>query len=154
MEEDDLMAAGFSFSTETRDVDRDFVHRYLSTESGWARGIPRDVVDTAIDHSVCASAFHHGRQVGFGRAISDCATFAYVDDVFVVAAHHGLGVATLLMETLMDHGALRHVKSWWLLAEHPDARRVFTRLGFTDPEPDRLARWMALPGRSRGFWTD
>lgn len=154
MREVDLTDADYSFSTDTGDVDRDFVHSYLSMESGWARGIPRDVVDTALDHSVCVSAFHGGRQIGFGRAISDFATFAYVDDVFVVAAHRRLGIATLMMKTLMSHVSLREVKSWWLLADDPDARRTFMSVGFADPERERLTRWMAIPGRSRGFWLE
>jgi hypothetical protein len=45
---------------------------------------------------------------------------------------------------------LADVKSWWLLADSREARALSLRTGFVDPEPERMARWMALPNRSRG----
>jgi GNAT superfamily N-acetyltransferase len=128
------------------------VHRFLANEAPWSLGIPRSVFDRSLDNSLCASAFFGGRQVGFARVISDHATFAYADDVFVLSEHRRMGIASWLLSTLMRCEELGEVKSWWLMTDDQRARRTFERLGFTTPEEERLARWMALPGRSRGFW--
>lgn len=152
MTELELAALGYTLSTDTRAVDRGMVHRFLASEAPWSLGVPREVVDRALDNSVCASAFLHEHQIGFARVVSDRATFAYIDDVFVLEQHRGLGIAHWLAATLMQSDELQSVKSWWLMAGEEAARRTFGRLGFVAPEADRLARWMALPGRSRGFW--
>lgn len=139
-------------SADPARLDRAFIHQYLSSHAPWALGVPRAVMDRAVDHSVCVGAYHDGQQVGFARAVTDQATFAYIDDVFVTDEHRQAGVATRLVMTLLEMEELRHVKSWWLLAEDPHARSLFTGLGFGRPEPERLRRWMALPNRSRGYW--
>lgn len=116
------------------------------------RGAPRRVVDRAIDHSLCFGLYLGEEQVGFARVITDCATFAYVDDVFVVAAHRRGGLAGRLVDAMLSHPELESVKSWWLLAGSEAARRFFERAGFRAPEPERLRRWMTLPGGGRGFY--
>ena len=47
-------------------VDVDVVHRYLSDESYWAKGITRERVARSIEHSIPFSAFEDGVQVGLG----------------------------------------------------------------------------------------
>jgi GNAT superfamily N-acetyltransferase len=110
------------------------------------------VLDRAIDNSVCLGLYHGTAQVGFARAVTDRATFAYIDDVFVVPEHRGIGLGRWLVSSLMDGEEVRAVKSWWLLADDAVARRMFEAVGFAEPEPERLLRWMALPNRSRGDW--
>jgi GNAT superfamily N-acetyltransferase len=149
---DELASSGFSVSTDDARIDRDFVHRFLTGEAPWALDIPRHVVDRAIDHSLCVGAYLHQAQVGFARAITDQATFAYVDDLFVISEHRGMGLGRWLVATLLAQDEVREVKSWWLLSDDQAARRLFSSFGFAAPEPERLARWMAIPGRSREFW--
>ncbi|MEJ2041927.1 MAG: hypothetical protein P8X74_12270 [Reinekea sp.] len=50
-------------------------------------------VRTSIENSVCFAAFWQGEQIGFARVITDCATFAYLADVFVLEGYNGHGVA-------------------------------------------------------------
>ena len=78
-------------STDETRLDLDTVHGFLAG-SYWAAGIPREVVERSIRHSICFGAFDRGRQVGFARVISDRATFAYVADVFVLDDHRGRGI--------------------------------------------------------------
>jgi GNAT superfamily N-acetyltransferase len=139
-------------SSERSRLDRDFVHGYLSTSAPWALGIPREVLDRAIDHSVCVGAYDPDLQIGFARAVTDQATFAYIDDVFVLDGYRRSGLGGRMVAALMDLPELGRVKSWWLMADDPDARRLFGRLGFDTPEPERLARWMTVRNRSRGYW--
>ena len=44
---------GFEISTDPARLDRALIHRFLHDESYWAKGVPRDVVDRAIDNSLC-----------------------------------------------------------------------------------------------------
>ncbi|HKR62382.1 MAG TPA: hypothetical protein VJZ00_01520 [Thermoanaerobaculia bacterium] len=67
-------------TSERARMDVDAIHRFLSEESYWAKGIPRELVARAIEHSLCFGAFDGETQVGFARAITDYATFAYIAD--------------------------------------------------------------------------
>lgn len=142
----------YRVSTDPAKIDRELVHRFLSEESAWARGVPRRVVDRTIDYSLCFGIYRGEEQVGFARVITDRATFAYVDDVFVAAAHRRSGLAGRLVDAVLAHPELGGVKSWWLLADSEAAREFFERAGFRTPEPKRLSRWMTLPGGGRGFY--
>src|SRR5205814_416365 len=44
-------------SSDTRHVDRDLVWRFLHDDAYWSVGVPRDIVERAIDGSICFSAF-------------------------------------------------------------------------------------------------
>jgi GNAT superfamily N-acetyltransferase len=117
------------------------------------QGIPREVVERSIHNSLCFGLYAPAGQVGFGRVITDYATFAYIEDVFVTTDHRGLGLATWLVLTILQHPSLKGLRSWWLLASSSEARRLFEKAGFRTPHMERLERWMALPGGSRGFYT-
>jgi hypothetical protein len=58
------------------------IHAALAV-SYWAEGIPRPVVEKAIANSLCLGLYEGSRQVGFARAVTDRATYAYVADVYV-----------------------------------------------------------------------
>lgn len=83
---------GFEVSTDKARIDLDVVHGFLS-RIYWAENIPRDVMARAIDGAMCFSIFDPaGLQVGFGRVITDRATFAWLSDVFVLESHRGRGL--------------------------------------------------------------
>lgn len=134
----------YSISDDPARIDRGLVYRFLSEESAWMRGAPRRVVDRAIDHSLCFGLYLGEEQVGFARVITDCATFAYVDDVFVVAEASQADSWTRCSPTRSSRASSRG--GCW------PARRFFERAGFRAPEPERLRRWMTLPGGGRGFY--
>ena len=139
-------------STDPRRIDRELVHRLLSESSAWARSIPREVSDRAIENSLCFGLYSSRGQVGFARVVTDYATFAYVEDVFVVEARRHGGLAGRLVNAILSHPDLRGIKSWWLLAGSEAARRLFERAGFYTPGSERLGRWMMLSRGGRGFY--
>ena len=148
-----ISPSGFEISHDPARVDFGFVRHFLSEESPWARGIPTEALRRAIDNSLCFSIFEPGeKQVGFARVVSDLATFAYVDDLFVDENYRGRGLGGALVNAVLTHPDLCSVKSWWLFASGPEARRLFERHGFRQPERERLARWMTTPGGTRGYW--
>lgn len=114
-------------STDRARVDLDVVHGFLKT-SYWSPGVPREVVERAVQNSLCFSAFIAGRQVGFARVITDQATFAYLADVFVLPKHRGNGIGSALIAAVMAHPALQHLRRRLLATR--DAHELYARFGF------------------------
>ena len=101
--------------TDPARLDIDYVHAFL-VNSYWSRGIPRDVV---------------------ARVISDCATFAYIADVFVDEAHRGRGLGKLLMRAIMSHPELHGLRRWTLGTR--DAHGLYRQFGFRElAHPERF----------------
>ena len=117
----------YEISTDTARFDIGLIHEFLRS-SYWARNIPRTVVEKAIANSICFGAFADGRQVGFARAITDRATFAYLADVFVVPKHRGRGVSKLLMQAFLEHPDLQGLRRWLLATK--DAHGLYAKFGF------------------------
>jgi GNAT superfamily N-acetyltransferase len=128
---------GYTISDDPARVDVDAVHRYLSEESYWAPGIPRDVVERSIAGSLPFGLYApDGSLAGFARAVTDRAVFAYVADVFVLDAHRGRGLGVWLMEVMVGHPDLQGLRRWVLYTE--DAHGLYERFGFgPDRTPNR-----------------
>jgi len=110
-------------------LDVAMIHRYLSEESYWARGIARERVERSIAHSHCFGAYDGEAQVGFARVITDYATFAYLADVFVLPSHRGRGVSKQLMAAIRAHPELQELRRWHLVTR--DAHALYAQFGFT-----------------------
>lgn len=121
-------------STDPARLDMDVVHGYLSGESYWARGVPRDQLERALAHSLCFGVYRSGRlgrlgrQIGFGRVVTDRATFAYLADVFLLEAERGGGLGRWLIETIHRHPDLQGLRRWLLCTR--DAHEFYERLGW------------------------
>jgi GNAT superfamily N-acetyltransferase len=136
-------AGQVAISTEVSRLDLDMVHGFLAG-SYWAAGIPREVVERAVRHSLCFGAYLGDRQVGFARVISDRATYAYVSDVFVLPSERGRGVGGRLMAAIMTHPELQGLRRWTLFTR--DAHALYRRFGFGDARyPDRLMEILTDP---------
>ena len=121
---------GYELDDDRVRIDVDFVFRYLSLESYWARGRPREVVEGAIAGSARVIGLYRGeRQVGFARVISDGAVIAYLGDVFVDPAHRGRGLGVELVREAVDGGPQREL-SWRL--DTSDAAGLYARFGFKE----------------------
>ena len=126
----------FLISTDPASLDRNVIHRFL-TNCYWAKGIPREVVERSIEHSLCFGVYDDaGAQVGFARVISDYATFAYIADVFVLESHRGRGLGKELMECIRQHPLLQGLRRWNLSTK--DAHGLYAQYGFVPPaSPER-----------------
>lgn len=114
-------------TTDRVRLDVDLVHRFLST-AYWASGRPREVVERSIQNSLCFGAFRDGRQVAFGRAITDRAVFAYIADVFVVPDCRGQGIGKTIVAAMLEHPDLRGLQV--VLLRTRDAGRLYSQFGF------------------------
>lgn len=115
-------------TTDRARLDVALIHRYLSEESYWAKGIPRERLERAIANSLCFGAFEDGMQVGFARVVTDRATFAYLADVFVLPSHRGRGISKTIMEAVRTHPDLQGLRRWHLSTL--DAHGLYEQYGF------------------------
>ncbi len=129
---------GLLISTERSLLQIDSIHRFLSQVSYWAAERTKEQTITAIENSICFGIYDGNEQVGFARVVSDCATFAYVGDVYVIGTHRGRGLSKWLMQTIIDHPELQGLRRWILATR--DAHGLYSQFDF---EPLRFPeRWM------------
>lgn len=138
----DSLAQGYEISTDNDRIDAERVHRWMSTDSYWAKGRAREHQDRAIAGSLNFGVYEtvSGEQVAYARVVTDMATFAWLCDVYVDRSVRGKGIGTALVERVREELrplGLRRI----LLATH-DAHGVYEKLGFAGlAKPDQ---WMAL----------
>lgn len=123
-----LGAGEYLVTTDPSRLDVKMIHNFLATQSYWARGIPRALVEKSIRNSMCFGVFRGDDQAGFARVVSDLATFAYLGDVFVLPEFRGHGLSKWLMECITSHSDLKHLRRWILLTG--DAHGLYTKFGF------------------------
>ena len=138
-------ASAIQVSTDPARLDRELVHAFLSRESYWALGIAREVVDRAIDGSVPFGVYEGGAQVGFARAVTDGATFAWIADVFVVRSHRGRGLGRALVEAVLADPRVRAARN--VLLGTADAHGLYTPHGFTALTSPERYLILRRPGR-------
>jgi GNAT superfamily N-acetyltransferase len=135
-------------STDQELLDIETIHGFL-TESYWAQGVPREVVERSIRHSICFGAFDGDAQVGFARVVTDRATFAYVADVFVLPSHRGRDIGKHLMAGIVSHPELQNLRLWALFTR--DAHGLYRQYGFREARfPDRLMERRTTDPYGRG----
>jgi GNAT superfamily N-acetyltransferase len=109
-----------------------FVYHYLHDNMYWAKSMTFDSFERSIQNSaVVFGVYDHlagERQLGFARVVSDCATFAYLTDVFIVDTYQGQGLSKLLMQSVIDHPQLQGLRRFLLVTE--DACGLYAKFGF------------------------
>ncbi|KYF85858.1 GNAT family N-acetyltransferase [Sorangium sp. So ce388] len=116
------------------DVER--IHAFLAS-AYWSTGIPREVVERAIQGSLCFGVYKAGAQIGFARVITDHATFAYLADVFIVEAEQRQGYGKALIAHIAE--ALGRLRLRRTMLATADAHGLYRQFGFSPLEkPDRF----------------
>ena len=111
------------------------IHGWLAS-SYWSPGIDRALVERAIAGSHCLGAYRGDVQIGFARAITDHATFAWIADVWVDETARGVVLGRRLVGWFVDHPMLAGIRRIGLVTA--DAHGVYAALGFTPLlRPDR-----------------
>lgn len=131
--------AAFAITTDRARFDVSAIHAFLCGEAYWSLGIPRGVVEKAIEGSLCFGLLEGSAQIGFARAVTDGATFAWICDVYVLEAYRGKGLALWLVRSALEHPDLQGLRRIVLATR--DAHGLYRRAGF-----GKLAaeRWMAI----------
>lgn len=121
-------------------IDREAVHRYLSGESYWAAGRPREVMDELITTAARVVGLYapDGQQVGFARVVSDGHTVSYLADVYVLEEARGRGFGLALVRSAVDEPPVANTK---LILHTRDMHRLYAKLGFEAPDERLMERW-------------
>jgi GNAT superfamily N-acetyltransferase len=118
----------FTVTCDPAKMDRAVIAGFLAS-SYWAKGIPSATVEKSLEHSLCFALLDGNRQVGFARVISDYATIAFLNDVFVLPEYRGRGLSKWLMECITSHSELQGLRRWILATR--DAHGLYEKFGFT-----------------------
>ena len=127
----------FTVSSDPKALDFEMIYDFIS-QSYWAKGIPRETLQKAIDNSLVFGVYTEaGAQVGFARLSTDKATFAYLADVFILEPYRGRGLSKLLVSNIINHPDLQGLRRMMLATR--DAHGLYADFGFKPIEnPDML----------------
>ena len=133
------LGGGFELDDDPTRIDIDAVHRFLSEESYWARGISREKVEHHIRCADRVVGLYEGdAQIGFTRTacVAGVPT-AYLFDVYVLPEFRGRGLGVELVRETVDAGPFASYK--WVL-DTDDAHALYARFGFAPPPPRMMVR--------------
>ena len=132
---------GYVISDDPSRFDLERAHGWIAHESYWAAGIPFATFEKAIRNSLTFGAYApDGQMAGFGRVVTDRATFGWLCDVFVDEAHRGQGLGKAMMDWFKAHPDLQGFRRMHLATR--DAHSLYAQYGFG---PLTAAdRWMEI----------
>jgi len=128
----DAILSDLRISNDISEMDIPLIHRFLATESYWARGVQFEALSKSLSHSLCFAGFVGEKQVAFGRVITDLASFGYLKDVFVLPSERGRGYGKELVEAML--AKLDHEGVASLMLATRDAHSLYRKVGFEDVE--------------------
>jgi N-acetylglutamate synthase-like GNAT family acetyltransferase len=129
--------SSFQVSTDRTRLDVPMIYRFLSEHSTWAIGISLSVVESSIENSLCFGGYIDGRQIAFARVVTDYATIAHLEDVFVIPECRGHGYAKQLIRVVIEHPSLQGLRRFTV--NTTDTHSLFERFGFCIPKrPDTI----------------
>ncbi len=125
-------------STDKTRLDIPKIHDFLCNRSYWAKGIPIEIVTKSIENSLCFGAYNQaGELLGFGRVITDFATFGYICDMLVFEEYRGQGISKKIVAEIMAHPDLQRFRRMMLFTL--DAHGLYRQFGFENSaNPERM----------------
>jgi len=128
---------GYTITTDKQFMHPQDIYGWLSVRAYWYDGLTFDTFKNGYDHSFCFGALIDGIQVGYGRLITDYATYGYLADVYVEDAHRGKGLSKIMLHTLLELDWVKRLRRINLRTR--DAQLLYARFGFTAPVyPERI----------------
>ena len=116
-------------STEINDITT------LYKDAGWwDDSYTTDFIPEMVKNSTIAiGVVHNNTLIGFGRAISDRVSDAYIQDVVVLSKFRGNGIGAKIISKIID--ALHKKEIDWIgLIGEPGTENFYKRLGFATLE--------------------
>jgi len=124
----DLVLGEYTLTANKKKIDLQYVYNLLCIPSRYSTGLPLERFPLIIKNSICFAVLYQGKQIGFGRVITDYSEFASLWDVFIDDEHRGKGVGKALMKYILEHSYLRGIFRWFLMTE--DAHGLYQKFGF------------------------
>lgn len=114
----------------TKHIQRDLLEK-LYNDAGWSaytQDLP--LLQRAIEQSLeVLTAWDGELLVGLVRVVGDGLTILYIQDILVLNAYHNQGIATQLMQAILNQ--FQDVRQKVLLTEEaPDVRHFYEKNGF------------------------
>jgi GNAT superfamily N-acetyltransferase len=129
MPNEQTLPSGFIISDDLARFDFAVGHRWISQESYWAEGVPIAVFERALRNSLPVGVYTpSGDMTAMARVVTDRATFAWIDDVFVDQARRGAGLGKAMMAYIMAHPDLQGLRRLHLATR--DAHGLYAQFGF------------------------
>jgi len=120
----------YRISNDIADFDLERVHRWLSEDAYWSKGISIELVERGFSNSLAFHLLHDiDGQVGVARMITDQASYAYLADVFINPDHRSRGLGIFLMEHIAAHPNLQGLRRQMLATS--DMHGLYEKFGFT-----------------------
>jgi predicted N-acetyltransferase YhbS len=91
-----------------------------------------------VENSHSFGLYRDGRQVGFARVVTDYARNAHLADVVIAQEERRRGLGKWLAAAVLDHPALREVRTWQLATT--DAHELYRPFGFTETPAGQIMR--------------
>lgn len=135
----------YIISTYKNKLDIKAIHDFLTNRSYWAKGRSLETVKRSIDNSLCFGMYDNSdRLIGFARAVTDFATYAYIMDVFILEDFRNNGLGKKLVEGIVQHPDLKGLQRIMLATK--DAHGLYEKYGFkVTVIPDKLMEIVNKP---------
>jgi len=131
----------YEVSDDPQRFDLARAHRWISTQSYWAEGIPFGTFARSVANSLAIGVYAaDGTMAAMARVVTDRATFGWVCDVFVDEAHRGAGLGKRIMAFIKAHPDLQGLRRMHLATR--DAHGLYRQFGFTDLT--KVENWMEI----------
>ncbi len=129
---------GFTVTTDRTQIDFAAALVLLRT-TRWGGDLTLTVLERAAANSVCFGLYEKSAGgetlIGFARAVSDLATYAYLTDVVIAETRRGRGLGRWLVECILAHPDLQNLRRVSLLTL--DAQALYAPFGFTAGSGDK-----------------
>jgi GNAT superfamily N-acetyltransferase len=119
----------FFISSDRARLDLEATLRLLHS-THWGKTMPLHVLERAVANSVCFGIYTDTRQIGFGRVVSDLATYAYLTDFVIEESYRGQGLGGWLVECVLPHPDFQHLRRMALVTMN--AQKLYEPFGFTE----------------------
>jgi GNAT superfamily N-acetyltransferase len=108
-------------------VDADVTFRLLAG-TYWGIRRPRPVVTEMIKYSLCFTMLHDGKQIGFGRAVTDQTVFSWIADIVIDPVYRGRGLGKWMVSCIADHPLIRNTQ---MVLQTREAQELYKKFGFS-----------------------
>ncbi len=121
----------YLISTDPARLDIAAIHAFL-TRAYWSEGIPKEIVERAVQNSLCFGVYdiETQKQIGLARLVTDLTTYAYICDVYILEQYRGQGLSKWLMECVKSYPDLQGLRRWSLVTR--DAHELYRQFGFVN----------------------
>ena len=132
------LPGGYELDDSAARIDVAGVHRFLSTQTYWAKGRPYEIQERLVrEANRVVGLYHENRQIGFARTVSDGIAIAYLADVYVLPEYRGRGFGAMIIRFSVEEGPFARLR--WVL-HTVDAHGLYKKFGFAPPNARALER--------------